>query len=207
MQSASEYDIYQEHVLDHYQDPYHRGSCDHTTHTHEDNNPLCGDVVTVEGMTGTVTRVHMRATTIINWDRQEFVVPNKNLITNTILNWTLSATTNRVTIAVGVAYGSDTTKARQILLDIASEHPLLLDDPAPIATFEEFADSTLTLRLRAYIPDMDNRLQTITELHTEIDKRFAAADIEIAFPQRDLHLRSGWKGADRAGMETFADTE
>ena len=151
-----------------------------------------GDVVTVEGMTGTVTRIHMRATTIINWDRQEFVVPNKTLITNTILNWTLSAPLNRVLIPVGVAYGSDTDKARQILLDVAADNPRVLDDPAPQATFEQFADSSLTLSLRAYLPNLDNRMGTITELHTEISKRFASAGIEIAFPQQDLHLRSGW---------------
>jgi len=151
-----------------------------------------GDVVTVEGMTGTVTQIHMRATTITNWDRHEFLVPNKTLITNTLLNWTLSASINRVVIPVGVAYASDTEQARQILLDAAAGHPLILDEPAPMATFEQFADSSLTLMLRAYLPNLDNRLKTITELHTEIHKRFAAAGIEIAFPQQDLHIRSGW---------------
>jgi potassium efflux system protein len=149
-----------------------------------------GDVVTVEGTTGTVTKIRMRATTITNWDRQEFVVPNKNLITGTILNWTLTASINRVVISVGVAYGSDTEKAQRILLDIAADHPEVVDDPAPMATFDEFADSVLTLSLLAYVPDVDNRRRTISELHGEIDKRFGAAGIEIAFPQRDLHLRS-----------------
>ena len=152
-----------------------------------------GDVVTVEGTSGTVTRIRMRATTIMNWDRQELVVPNKSLITGTLLNWTLSAAVNRVTLSVGVAYGSDTGKARQILLEVAADHPRVLNDPPPLATFDEFADSSLTFRLRAYLPDVDHRLSTITELNTEIDKRFAEAGIEIAFPQRDLHLRSGWE--------------
>jgi potassium efflux system protein len=156
-----------------------------------------GDVVTVEGMTGTVTKIHLRATTITNWDRQEFVVPNKTLITNTLLNWTLSAPLNRILIPVGVAYGSDTDKARQILLDAAADHPRVLDDPEPMATFEQFADSSLNLVLRAYLPDIENRIGTITDLHTEIDKRFAAAGIEIAFPQQDLHLRSGWDDTRR----------
>ena len=156
-----------------------------------------GDVVTVEGVTGTVTKIHLRATTITNWDRQEFVVPNKTLITNTLLNWTLSAPLNRILIPVGVAYGSDTDKARQILLDAAADHPRVLDDPEPMATFEQFADSSLNLVLRAYLPDIENRIGTITDLHTEIDKRFAAAGIEIAFPQQDLHLRSGWDDTRR----------
>lgn len=150
-----------------------------------------GDIVTVEGMTGTVSRIRMRATTIINWDRQEFVVPNKTFVTGTILNWTLSNAINRIIVAVGVAYGSDTDRARKILLEVASDHPLVLEDPAPLASFEEFADSSLTLRLRVYLPNLDDRIKTLTELHAEIDRRFADAGIEIAFPQRDLHLR-GW---------------
>lgn len=158
-----------------------------------------GDIVTVDGTTGTVTRIHMRATTITNWDRQDFVVPNKNLITGTILNWTLSAPLNRVVIPVGVAYGTDTDRARNIMLEVAADHPRILEDPGPSATFEQFADSSLNLILRAYLPDLDNRLTTISELHSEIDKRFAAAGIEIPFPQQDLHLRSGWEKTQREG--------
>jgi len=149
-----------------------------------------GDVVTVEGMSGTVTKIRMRATTIMNWDRQEFVIPNKNIITGTFLNWTLSNQVSRLMISVGVAYGSDTEKAQQILLDVATESSLVVDDPQPMASFEEFADSCLILRLRAYLPNIDNRIQAMTELHTAIDKRFKEQGIEISFPQRDLHLRS-----------------
>jgi potassium efflux system protein len=152
-----------------------------------------GDIVTVEGMTGTVTRIHMRATTITNWDRQEFVVPNKTLITNTLLNWTLSAPVNRLVVPVGVAYGTDTEQARKILLEVAADHPQILAEPEPMATFEQFADSSLNLVLRAFLPDMESRLATLTELHTEIQRRFTAAGIEIAFPQLDLQARSGWK--------------
>jgi potassium efflux system protein len=150
-----------------------------------------GDVVTIQGVTGTVTRIRMRATTITNWDRQEFVVPNKSLITDTILNWTLSASVSRIVVNVGVAYGSDTELARQILLDVASSHDNVMAEPAPMATFEQFADSTLNLVLRCYVPDLDYRLRTISELHTEINRRFAEAGIEIAFPQQDIHIRSG----------------
>ncbi len=109
------------------------------------------------------------------------MVPNKTLITNKFVNWTLSAPLNRIVVPVGVAYGSDTEQARKILLEVAADHPNVLQDPAPMAIFEQFADSTLNLVLRAYLPDRSNREGTITELHTEIDKRFAAAGIEIAF--------------------------
>jgi potassium efflux system protein len=118
-------------------------------------------------------------------------VPNKNLITGTILNWTLTASVNRILISVGVAYGSDTETAQQILLDVANEHPQILEDPAPMTSFEKFGDSSLELVLRAYLPDLDHRIRTITELHSEINRRFAEAGIEIAFPQHDVHLRNG----------------
>lgn len=149
-----------------------------------------GDVVTVNETTGTVTRINIRATTITNWDRKDFVVPNKNLITGTILNWTLTASINRVVVSVGVAYDTDTEQAQQVLLDVAADHPRILDDPAPISSFDQFGDSSLNLVLYAYLPDLDFRIRTITELHTEIKKRFAAAGIEIPFPQRDVNFRN-----------------
>ena len=149
-----------------------------------------GDVVTIDNVTGTVTKIRMRATTITNWDRKEFVVPNKQFITGTLMNWTLSSPVNRLVLPVGIAYGSDIERARQILLDVAEGHPRVMDDPAPVAAFEEFADSSLNLYLRCFLPDMDGRVKTTTELNIEIDRRFKEAGIEIPFPQRDLHLRS-----------------
>ena len=147
-----------------------------------------GDVVTVEGITGTVTRIRIRATTIVNWDRQELVIPNKSFITGQLINWTLSDTVNRVIITVGIAYGSDVERALALLEEAAREHPLVLDDPPPRVTFEEFGDNALTLRLRAYLDNLDYRLTLITDLHRMINKKYAEAGIEIAFPQRDLHL-------------------
>lgn len=149
-----------------------------------------GDVVTLGDTTGVVARIRMRATTVTNWDRQELIIPNKDLITGRLVNWTLSDTTNRVVINVGVAYGTDTENACELLRKICREHPAIKNDPAPIVTFEGFGDSTLNLVLRCYLADLDNRLLTIHELHTEINKQYFEAGIEIAFPQRDLHLRS-----------------
>ena len=149
-----------------------------------------GDVVTVDDITGVVSRIRIRATSITNWDRKEYVVPNKEFITGRLLNWTLSDKVNRIVINIGVAYGSDTDKAREILLAVANDHPLILDDPPSIATFEGFGDNSLSLVLRTYLPTLDNRLDVIHQLHTAIDKAFRTAGIEIAFPQRDLHIRS-----------------
>jgi potassium efflux system protein len=149
-----------------------------------------GDIVTVDDVTGVVSRVRIRATTITNWDRKEFVVPNKEFITGKVLNWTLSDQVNRLVINVGVAYGSDTERARNLLLKIAQAHPLVMKDPAPLASFEGFGDSCLNLVLRAFLPTFENRLNVIHELHTAIHKEFTAAGLEIPFPQRDLHVRS-----------------
>lgn len=149
-----------------------------------------GDIVTIDGTTGTVAKIRMRATTITNWDRQELIVPNKQLITGTLINWTLSDSTNRILLNVGVAYGSDTERACEIIHQICSEHPEVLRDPAPLVTFEGFGDNTLNLVVRAYLSSLENRLATIHQLHGKIYRALREAEIEIAFPQRDLHLRS-----------------
>ncbi len=149
-----------------------------------------GDIVTVDDVTGVVSRIRIRATSITNWDRKEYVVPNKEFITGRLLNWTLSDKVNRILIEVGLAYGSDTERARELLLQVANDHPMILKDPTAMATFEGFGDNSLNLVLRAFLPNMDNRLQVIHELHTEIDKVFRAENLEIAFPQLDLHVRS-----------------
>ena len=144
--------------------------------------------MTVGDTTGIVSRMQIRATTIRNWDKQELLVPNKEFITGRLLNWTLSDQVNRIVITVGVAYGSDVPKALQLIGDIARDHPRVLDDPAPLITFEGFGDNSLTLILRCYLDSLEFRLLTITELHTTINEKFNEAGIAIAFPQRDVHL-------------------
>ncbi|MCA9107598.1 MAG: mechanosensitive ion channel [Planctomycetales bacterium] len=149
-----------------------------------------GDVVTVDGVTGIVTRIQMRATTVTNWDHQDLIVPNKEFVTGKLLNWTLGNSINRVVIQVGVAYGSDTNLVTQLLGKIASEHPEVMKEPTPNVTFEAFGASTLDFVLRCFLPSLERRLATIHELHSEIDRVFREAGIEIAFPQQDLHLRT-----------------
>lgn len=149
-----------------------------------------GDVVTVDGVSGVVSRIRIRATTITNWDRQEYIIPNKEFITGRLLNWTLSDKINRIVINVGVAYGSNIELAVSILRRLCEEHPEVLDEPQTLITFEGFGDNTLNIVIRAYLPRLDRRLHTIHELHNSIDTEFKKAGIEIAFPQRDLHIRS-----------------
>jgi potassium efflux system protein len=149
-----------------------------------------GDTVTVGDVSGTVSRIRMRATTITDWDRKELVIPNKEFVTGQIINWSLSDPILRVTVSVGIAYGSDTELARQILLKVAAEHPNVLADPPPRALFLGFGESSLDFDIRAYIPSIEYFLSVKHDLHMMIDKAFREANIEIAFPQRDIHVRS-----------------
>ena len=150
-----------------------------------------GDTVTVNGISGTVTRIRMRATTIRDWDRKELVVPNKQFITGELVNWTLTDKILRVIVPVGVAYGSDVDKVERLLRSVAEDCPFVLDDPAPRALFLGFGDSTLNFELRAYIETVDEGLTVKHELHERIAKLFAAEGVEIAFPQLDVHVREG----------------
>ncbi len=149
-----------------------------------------GDVVTVGDVTGTVARIRMRATTITDWDRKELVVPNREFITGRLINWTLSDRVLRLVVPVGIAYGSDTEKARDVLLRVARKHPDVLDEPEPQALFLGFGNSSLNFELRAFIPSVDVRLRVQSELHMQIDRAFREAGITIAFPQLDLHVES-----------------
>ncbi len=149
-----------------------------------------GDLVTVGGVTGRVTRMQIRATTVTDFDRRELIVPNKKFITEDVMNWTLSDNVNRVVIEVGVAYSSDTKRVRDLMLRVARRHPLLLREPAPSVTFDKFGESSLNFTLRCFLPSLDERLSVIHELHAEINREFRQANIEISFPQQDLHIRT-----------------
>jgi potassium efflux system protein len=149
-----------------------------------------GDIVTLDDVTGTVTNIRMRATTVTNWDRKELIVPNKNLITGRLLNWTLSDTTNRIVINVGLSYQSDANRARQVLEQTVLNHPNVLREPSPAVTLESFGDSTLGFVIRAYLSSLDVRLATVHELHVAIHQRLQKEGIEFAFPQRDINIRN-----------------
>mgnify|MGYP002063169448 CR=1 FL=1 len=144
--------------------------------------------VTVNGTTGKVTRMQIRATTITDFDRRELIVPNKQFITSEIVNWTLSDPVTRVDVPVGIAYGSDVRRAMRLLEEAAGENENVLDDPAPSVIFETFGDNSLGLLLRCFVENADLRYPTISALNQAINDKFNAAGIVIAFPQRDLHL-------------------
>ncbi|GAA0793680.1 mechanosensitive ion channel domain-containing protein [Marinobacterium sediminicola] len=147
-----------------------------------------GDTVTLGNVTGTVSRIQIRATTITDWDRKEVIIPNKTFITEQLINWSLSDATTRVVITVGIAYGSDVELAEQLLLKAAQENERVLEDPAPDAYFREFADSTLSIDLRVFVSSMADRVPVTDELNKAINRMFNEHNIEIAFPQLDVHL-------------------
>jgi len=163
-----------------------------------------GDVITIGETTGTVSKIRMRATTVLNFDQQELVIPNKDLITGRLLNWTLSDSTNRLIIDVGVAFGTDVPRACQILREICQNHSNVLKTPEPTAFFELMSDGQLTIKVRVFLASLDLRLPTRHDLLTEIAKRFREEGIQIPFPQRDLHIRTlppdlaiGWKTVEK----------
>lgn len=147
-----------------------------------------GDVITIGTTDGVVTRIRIRATTIRDFDRKELLVPNKEFISGRLLNWSLSDPVIRLKVSVGVAYGSDVDKAFALMVEAASENTMILADPKPFATFDNFGDNSLTLTLRCFIGSVDNRRPAISALHQAINRKFREAGIAIAFPQRDVHL-------------------
>ncbi|MEX1024236.1 MAG: mechanosensitive ion channel domain-containing protein [Planctomycetota bacterium] len=149
-----------------------------------------GDYVTVGGVDGRVTLLRMRATTIQDWDRRELLVPNKEFITSTVINWSLSDPVTRLVVSVGIAYGSDTQLAYDKLLEAAQNEALILEEPAPQVVFRAFGESALDFELRIFIASRDNWAPITNKIHMRIDKLFREAGIEIPFPQRDLHIRS-----------------
>jgi len=149
-----------------------------------------GDTVTVGGVSGTVTRIRIRATTITDWDRKELIIPNKEFITGQVINWTLSDPVQRITVPVGIAYGADTERAEKLLYEVAEAEKLVLKEPEPRVLFLGFGDNSLNFELRVFIPSIEYLLAAKHCLHMAIDQSFRKAGIEIAFPQRDLHIRS-----------------
>ena len=145
-----------------------------------------GDIINAGGHDGTVVNINPRATVIETFEGKEVMIPNKELITNVVTNWSLSSSKLRIVVPVGIAYGSDVEDATERLLRIANAHPDILREPAAFVTFEDFGDNALILWLRCYA--LKDYLGIATALRREIYRDFNEAGIGIAFPQRDLHL-------------------
>ena len=159
-----------------------------------------GDVVTIGDLTGTVRKVRTRATTIADFDGKDIIIPNKTFITERFVNWTLSDTVTRITLKIGVGYGSDPDLVRSELLELARAHPAVLAEPAPVALFMALGDSALNFELRCFVREIGDRLRTTDDLHSKIVHRFRKRGIDIAFPQMDVHVHK----VETAGAATVS---
>ncbi|MCF6180033.1 MAG: mechanosensitive ion channel, partial [Geopsychrobacter sp.] len=139
---------------------------------------------------GTISKIGLRSTVVETIDHAEIIVPNSQLISEKVTNWTLSSRVARLVVPVGVAYGSDVERVMHILTEVAANHADAVQEPPPSILFMEFGDSSLNFEIRVFIQDIAARFRIRSEMLQLIDARFREAAIEIPFPQRDLHLRS-----------------
>lgn len=148
-----------------------------------------GDWVVVGQDQGYVRKISVRATEIETFDRANIVVPNSMLISEKVQNWTLHNNVGRITIAVGVSYSADPERVRDILLEVASEHPQILTHPEPYVWFSDFGGSSLDFKLFCFALNITRQLAIQTDMRIAIMKKFREEGIEIPFPQSDIHLR------------------
>ena len=149
-----------------------------------------GDYIDVGETSGQVISINMRSTTVVTLDNITLIVPNSQFIENTITNWSVEDPKIRAIISIGVAYGSDTELVTNLLLKIAESHPKILPDPKPDVIFREFGDSSLNFDLRVWILNAIERFDIISDLNYAIDAAFRENNINIPFPQRDVHFFS-----------------
>jgi potassium efflux system protein len=149
-----------------------------------------GDVVTIGNLSGTVSKIRIRATTITDFDRKEIIVPNKTFVTDQLVNWSLNDTITRITLSIGVAYGSDLDLVRKLLMQAAQDNPRVLRDPAPLLFFLTFGESTLDHELRVHVRELADRNAATDEINRAIDRLFREHGIEIAFRQVDVFVKN-----------------
>jgi small-conductance mechanosensitive channel len=159
-----------------------------------------GDVVEVGGILGTVEELGIRATTVRTYDNVEMIIPNETFFTSTVTTYTHGSRITRIVLTIGAGYNSDPPQVMEILKEAAQRHGLVLDDPAPDVFFENYGDSSIDFHLAIWVADPTHRKRVPSDLRLMIWKEFQKHGIEIPFPQRDLHLRSG------IPWETLADT-
>jgi small-conductance mechanosensitive channel len=147
------------------------------------------DTVEVGGLVGVVRRIGARSSTVVTFQGAEVIVPNSNLLSNQVINWTLSSQLRRVDIPVGIAYGTDPERVISILVQVARAHPDVLRERPPAAFFLGFGESALNFELRFWSARQDTWFQLQSDVAVSVEKALREAGITIPFPQRDLHLR------------------
>ena len=156
-----------------------------------------GDLVELQQYTGFVKDIGIRSSVIRTYDGAEVIVPNGNLVSQEVINWTLSNRQRRVEIRVGVAYGSDAKEVTEVLRTVLESHQKVLKRPAPAVLLDGFGDNSVDFRLLFWTSDIDNWLTTRSELSTNIYNALDEAGISIPFPQRDIHVIS-WEAPNTA---------
>jgi small-conductance mechanosensitive channel len=149
-----------------------------------------GDYIEIGGQWAEIRKIGLRATIVRTFDRADLVIPNSDLVTNQVTNWTRSDRLARIKIPVGVAYGSDVPLVMKILQECAEENPSVVKSPVPRIYFMGFGDSSLNFEMRIHLADIDDWYIARTAIIVEIERKFRDSGVEIPFPQRDLHLRS-----------------
>ncbi len=151
-----------------------------------------GDRIEVGGVTGRVTEINLRSTTVVTSDNICIIVPNSNLVTSNVVNWSHGDPKVRSRLPVGVAYGTDVEKLRGILVEVAGANSEILKEPAPEVLFVGYGDSSINFELAVWsILMVDRPMRFRSDLYYAIHRKLEEHRIEIPFPQRDLHLRSG----------------
>jgi small-conductance mechanosensitive channel len=151
-----------------------------------------GDRIEVGGVAGQVTQIRLRSTTVLTNDNIAYIVPNSDFITHTVTNWSHGDSKVRIRLKVSAAYGTEPAFLERLLLEVALAHPKVLRDPAPSVFFCGFGDSALEFELGVWTVEMTSQPRRFkSELFFAIEKTLRENRIEIPFPQRDLHLRSG----------------
>src|SRR5262245_62006302 len=151
-----------------------------------------GDRIEVAGVAGQVQQIRLRSTTVLTNDNIAYIVPNSDFITHTVINWSHGDLKVRIRLKVTVAYGTDPLIVERLLLEVAMAHPKALREPSPSVFFCGFGDSALEFELGVWTVEMTSQPRRFkSELYFAIEKKLRENRIEIPFPQRDLHLRSG----------------
>jgi small-conductance mechanosensitive channel len=163
-----------------------------------------GDRIDAGSQIGIVKKIGLRSTIVETLDQAQLIIPNSQLISEKVTNWTHSGTVARLKISVGVAYGSDMDLVFDTLIAAALANPHVLKDPKPVALLKEFGDSSLNLELRVWLSDVNKNRLAQSEISREILRRFDKAGIDIPFPQRDVRLRHP---EDAGSMEPVSGTK